>query len=508
VRPGFALDDPADAGAVVELCRRLDGIPLALELAAARSAVLTPQALLSRVGTALDLSAGTADLPARQRTLRDTLAWSEQLLSPTQRALLLRLSMFLAPWTIPDAEAVADPNGGDVLDDLSGLVENSLVAPAADAPGEPRFRLYDTVRAFAADLLDEETRDETEAAYVAHLSLQAWKLSRRIRSTERQRWQTEFRLVWPDLRRAWQLALARRDAENTALAASSLLPLWLDGLALQASDLVEPSVQLADALRPEYHGDLVFVCAQAAYTLGRYERAGQLLDRIGRDVALPTDPDLVAATTLMRGYSASDIGDLDTCERELSRSLDLFESQRFNGASWYEGFARSGLGWVLRHRDDVDGAIREFALAREVGRASGNVGSEVQGLVFEADMHLVAGRRERARELLVSTCDLIEAQPFFEGNAYCLETVAAYAAEGGNPSDAARLLGMAAALRDMLGAHIWALLRDRCAQIEAQVRAGCAVDDFDAFYTAGRNLDPRSAAALCRVLLGPAGTGP
>ena len=111
--------------------------------------------------------------------------------------------MFVAPWTLSDAEAVADPASGDVLDDVAGLVENNLVAPIPDAPGEPRFRLYETVRAYAAELLDEVAREQVDAAYVERLTGQAVELSSRIRSRQHQRWMPEFRRIWPDLRRAW-----------------------------------------------------------------------------------------------------------------------------------------------------------------------------------------------------------------------------------------------------------------------------------------------------------------
>ncbi len=154
VRPGFSLDDPQDAAAVADLCRRLDGIPLAIELAAGRSRLLPPRTLLERIGSALDLGTGAADLPARQRTLRDTLAWSEQLLEPQQRSLLAALSVFSAPWTLADAEHVAPADVSDALEDIAALVENSLVAPVTTAPGDPRFQMYNTVRAYAAERLD------------------------------------------------------------------------------------------------------------------------------------------------------------------------------------------------------------------------------------------------------------------------------------------------------------------------------------------------------------------
>jgi predicted ATPase len=502
VRPAFSLEDPGDRDAVVELCRRLDGIPLALELAAARSALLAPRALLDRIGTALDLGAGASDLPGRQRTLRDTLAWSLHLLSAAQSALLARLSVFVAPWTLSDAEAVADPAGGDVLDDVAGLVENNLVAPVPDAPGEPRFRLYETVRAYAAELLDEPARDQVETAYLERLTGQALELSIRIRTQDYERWMAEFRRVWPDLRRAWELALRRSDAERTCLASMSLLPLWLDGGLLKANDLIAPSIRLADEAKPARHGELLFECALALFHLADYDRAGQFLNRIGADVPPPEDPDMVAGTPLVLSYVAVAAGDLDTCERELRRSLELLESRPGGGGGWAAAFVHNGFGELLAVRGDIAGAIRELTRSRELGHESGNVGAEMQALVFEAGLDLTSERQDQARELLESACDLVELQPFYEGNAYCLEAVAAYVAGCGYASEAARLLGLARALRDLVGAHIWALLDPTSARIHDTVRSALDGPSFDAAFAEGRTLDPHTGAAQCRAALG------
>ncbi len=267
VRQDFSLDDPRDAAAVAELCRRLDGIPLAIELAAGRSRLLPPRALLDRLGSALDLGSGAADLPARQRTLRDTLAWSEQLLEPQQRALLAALSVFSAPWTVADAEGVAPPGVGDVLEDVAALVENSLVAPATTAPGEPRFRMFDTVRAYASERLDAlGAREPAEQAFCARMIDQVSDYDSGTRSPEQARWRAEFRLVWPDLRRAWGLAVDRRDGERAARAAQVVIPLWLEGRNHEVEDLMDRSVQLAAETRPARHGELVVIAAHAAFT--------------------------------------------------------------------------------------------------------------------------------------------------------------------------------------------------------------------------------------------------
>ncbi len=423
------------------------------------------------------------------------------LLSPEQSALLARLSVFVAPWTLSDAEAVADPAGGDVLDNVAGLVENNLVAPVPDAPGEPRFRLYETVRAYSAELLDEATREQVDAAYVERLTGQALELSSRIRSRDYERWIAEFRRVWPDLRRAWELALRRTDAERTCLASLSLLPLWLDGGLLKANDLIAPSIRLADEAKPSRHGELLFGCGLALFHLGDYDWAGQLLDRIGRDVPLPDDPDTVAGTPLLQSYIAVAGGDLDTCERKLRRSLELLESGPGGGEGWVAAYTHNGLGELLAARGDVAGAISELTRSRELGHESGNVGAEMQALVFEALLHLVSGRYGQARELLEAASDLVELQPFYEGNAYFLEAVASYVAGLGYVSEAARLLGLARALRDLVGARIWALLDPMSARIHDTVRSASDGLSFDAAFAEGRTLDPRTSAARCRTAL-------
>jgi ATP/maltotriose-dependent transcriptional regulator MalT len=202
----------------------------------------------------------------------------------------------------------------------------------------------------------------------------------------------------------------------------------------------------------------VFLCAQAVFNLGDYDQAAQLLDRIGGDVSTPEDPDMVAGASLLRGFMASAAGDFDTCERELRRALELVESWPGGGLDWAAAYTHNGIGQLLAVRGDIDGAIGEFTRSQELGHQAGNVGAQMQSLVFEANLHLMSGRRDRARELLESACDLVELQPFYEGNAYCLEAVAAYVAGGGYAGEAARLLGLARALRDLLRARVWSLL--------------------------------------------------
>ncbi|HEX5590565.1 MAG TPA: adenylate/guanylate cyclase domain-containing protein [Candidatus Limnocylindrales bacterium] len=155
VRPGFEVTNE-NAPAVAAICSRLHGMPLAIELAAARVRLLSPDAILARLEHQLDLlAAGARDLPARQQTLRGAIAWSYEILDEPLRRLLDRLSVFAGGFDLEAAEAVGGPAaevGGDILDGLVALADQSLIRSLDGT--EPRFRMLDTIREFAAEMLD------------------------------------------------------------------------------------------------------------------------------------------------------------------------------------------------------------------------------------------------------------------------------------------------------------------------------------------------------------------
>ncbi|HEU5100424.1 MAG TPA: tetratricopeptide repeat protein, partial [Roseiflexaceae bacterium] len=176
VQPAFALTE-ANAAAVADICRRLDGLPLAIELAAARVKLFAPQALLARLDDRFRLLTGGArDLPARQQTLRTTIDWSYNLLAPTVQRLFWRLGVFVGGWTLEAAAAVCDVDGDlrlDVINGLQVLLDHSLVQRGG-LDGAPRFRRLETIREYARELLaasgEEQTLRQKHAIYFTELA--------------------------------------------------------------------------------------------------------------------------------------------------------------------------------------------------------------------------------------------------------------------------------------------------------------------------------------------------
>ena len=233
VQVGFRLD-AANAWDVARVCHRLDGLPLAIELAAARTKVFSPHALLARLERRLPLlTGGPRDAPARLRTMRDAIAWSHDLLDPDEQRLFRRLAVFVGGCTLAAADAVvngASDTGVDVLDGISSLVDKSLVLPAAtsdDSTGEPRFVMLETIREFA---LDELTRsgegDAVRRAHADYFRALAERAEPALRGAGQVAWIARLEAELPNLRAVLDRSLAGGDVESGLRLAGSLYWFW------------------------------------------------------------------------------------------------------------------------------------------------------------------------------------------------------------------------------------------------------------------------------------------
>ncbi len=230
VRPGFRLT-VENAAAVGEICRRLDGLPLAIELAAARVKFLPPASLLARIESRLELLTGGArDLPERQQTLRRTIDWSYELLAPPERKLFSRLSVFAGGCTLEAAEAVANTREDlelDVFDGIASLVDKSLLRQEGGDEDEPRFSMLETIREYARERLKNSgEQDAAEQAHAAYYLVLAEEDVGRIPADQRSAWFRRSALEHDNFRAAVRYLLSTGNAEWALRLGTSLLWFW------------------------------------------------------------------------------------------------------------------------------------------------------------------------------------------------------------------------------------------------------------------------------------------
>ena len=291
VKPDFMVT-PENAASLAEICVRLDGLPLAIELAAARVKLLSPQAMLPRLRKGLDLLASTSpDRTDRQRTLRGAIAWSYDLLDDGLRRFFARGGVFVAGAMLEQLEAVCGPAteiGGDVLDRASELLDSSLIRQQ-EASGEPRFRMLVTVREFANEKLatsgeDATIRDRHLAAYLALAERAALELQ----GNDQRRWLDLVELEHDNMRAALEHAIVRGNADAASRLLFALWRFWQvrgflrEGLVWAERVLALPGSDPSSRLRAlETAGGLAYWMANTSATESYYREAYELASSRG-----------------------------------------------------------------------------------------------------------------------------------------------------------------------------------------------------------------------------------
>ena len=372
VRYDFSLTED-NVLAVVDICRRLDGLPLAIELAAARTRLLEPVALLARLENVLDaLGTGPVDLPERQRNLRATVEWSTDLLDDAEQRLLASLSVFADGWTVAAATHVSEHTEDDVLDLLDALARHSLVNVVATDAG-PRFRMLTTVRELAAERLaasaDGDAVERRHAEYFGSLVDDAeWPVERHSDWAERLRTEEEnlrvairwfvshdptplphiFRVLWL----FWQMH--DRMPEGRA---------WIDELRLRA-----------DTLDDRARAEVLFTWAVTAAEVGDDDSALAAVDDIKQVEGRIDDPFLECALQLAVAWTLPIVDDFDGALQAASTALAGFRQQN----EPFVAFAALTVG-MLEATLGRDHTAREYLLeVNELGGQFGNTVARVE----------------------------------------------------------------------------------------------------------------------------------
>lgn len=447
LKPEFSLVEE-NASLVAAVCQRLDGLPLALELASARIKLLPLQALLNRLERSLPLLTGGArDLPVRQQTLRNTIAWSFELLSDEDRTLLRRLGVFMGGWTLEAADAVGNLDGTlDALEGMASLVDKSLVLQIEQPDGEPRYAMLETIREFAVEMLREsneeaKVRDAHAEFFMALGALAEPELTRPNQIS----WLNLLQAEHPNLRTTldWLQGQGRLDAALQLAAA--LRWFWL-----RRGHVSEGYERLSALLaaQGESHESSPPKPAAVAALLARWRQ-----DRVRAEVLFNlaiaqwrTQDERSGLAMALCGLSdvAVDSGDFDRADALAREALALAHGL---DDTWLTALATNHLGnsAAARHDFPLAAPIWEEALRLFLATGDTTYICQLLGNVSWTAFNLgdTARARELYREQLVLATQLGDRWWL----AWGVKGVALLAAASGDAMSAARLLGAAAAVR-------------------------------------------------------------
>lgn len=471
--PSFDRSDGNETD-IRAICRRVDGLPLAIELAAARIRTLPLPVLRDRLAENLTLlRGGPRDLPARQQTLRETVNWSVDLLTDPERRALARLSVFPAGATLEAAEAVCEAD----VDILEALGDRSLVT-REDVPGEARFGMLETIREFALELLGTE-RPAVERAMALHLADLVDEVELETRSSTEALSKLDPEI--DNLRAVLDGCDASGEVELGLRIAGGLWRHWWvrgaarEGLQRIESALAGGSQVISERARALQGG------AGLAWSLGDFNRAEEL----AREAVLVATAagslwDEMAAYTVL-GSVANNEGDLGSARRHHPRSMALAELQGLEPTA-----QRLNLGLVALDSGQYEDAEALFEEVLASHRRSGNVKGAAFALLNLGVMRHELGQHETSRRLFEEARERFEELGFRAHVAHALQGIAAAEASDGHFESAARLMGQARRELDQIGARADDFGADMLTRTREQARAALGAERFSAAFDAGR----------------------
>ena len=493
IRYDFALTEE-NAPAVVEICRILDGLPLAIEIAAARVRVLQPPALLARLDRSLDaLGTGPVDLPERQRTLRATIEWSFGLLDDAEQRMLATLSIFVDGWTVDAAVDVADLGEDRTLDLLDALAGHSLVKVDAVDAG-PRFHMLVVVREFAAERLAERAdMADVERRHAEHFCA----------FVARSDWPTERQAEWADR--------LQTDEENIRVAirwflAYDITPLphifrilWLfwqmRGRMPEGRAWIAEVQHRVDALDERARAELLFTSAVTALEVGDDDTALAALDGLKQLIGHIDDPYLESAAQLAISWILPMVDDLDGALHAASAALDGFGRRN----DPFVAFAALTIGMVEMALGNDEEARTHLDAVDDLGGRFDNFWLRSTACSQRATLAARAGRLDEARALLAASVHASDdAELSMSTVTFSLVATAQLALSEGDARRAEMALGAADGLRRRAGLKAWPSMRRREAELATRASQELSSRTVEDALAAGSELTLREAVAFVR----------
>jgi predicted ATPase/class 3 adenylate cyclase len=538
IKPNFRLTN-GNAPAVAEICYRLDGLPLAIELAAARIRLLPPNAMLARLEHRLEfLTSGARNLPARQQTLRNAIAWSYALLNENEQKLFRCLSVFVDGCTVEAVEAVMgdNPTRVSILDHLGSLLNKSLLREVEDTNGEPRFLMLEVLREFGLEQFEASSEQATIRHRHANFFLAlAEQAEESLESAEQVQWMNSMEQEHDNLRAALEWSITAEGTGEICLRLAGTLGLFWEtrgyfseGRERLSAVLLTETAQGRTAARAK----LLARAAELAYRQSDYPAttvfAAESL-AIYREVG---DEQGIASALIKLANAATEVGDYAAASGYLEEALEIWRKQEYKhgiaralislgwtalksgnyslankrleealvlsrelGDTRSIGFELSGLGEVALRQSDYVRATRLLEESLELRRQLGNkwgVGVSLGTLGWVA---MREGDRDRTVARLGESLEVRREIGDKGGSAWCLERLAEVAQAESQAEKAVRLFGAASALRASIGSVIDPVDQPEYERNLTSLRAELGEERFTAKWDEGRAMTLEQAVA-------------
>ena len=508
--PGLDLTS-ANAPFLASACVRLEGLPLAIELAAARLKVLTPGELVLRLDSRMELLAGsTRDVPSRQRALRSAIAWSYDLLDPAERALFRRLSVFAGGWALADAVGVCAVYPDDLLAGVESLLDKSLIRRLPGDEETAEFSMLESLREYAAEQLASHAEaEETRARHAAHYAGLAGQFEASIGLPEERTLVLRAGRHHANLRAALEYCLsARQDSWALSLAAALGWYHYTRGDLAHGRALVDAVLPLtADRPDPAATNEdiaagglasVLIVAGILAWATGETGGAQDLLRQALEYTERRGDMRRAAIACAFLGHVARAGGEWAASADWHQRAEAGFRAGgNTQGVAW----ARHDLGLLARDHGDLGRAaellraslrdFRELDYPWAVAWSAWGLGTTLSA----------QGQLEEARPLLAEALRVYTQVNDPRGVAQCLEALAYVASEQAHYETAARLIGAGAALRVRVAARPPDTEQARNSDVERVLVRALGPQDADRLIHAGRTMSAQQATDLARAVV-------
>lgn len=508
---GFAVT-PGNAADLADVCMRLDGLPLALELAAAQLRIFTPGELASRLRyRSISLGGGHHDMPERHKGLRTAISWSHNLMPESERALFRRLAVFVGGWTLPAAEAVCSASSDDSVIDvtsaMTSLLDKSLITRTDRPDGVTAFAMLESIREFAAEQLDAHG-EETEMCrrhkeFYASLALHA---ERGIGTSDEDMWWIWLGYEHGNLRAALEHSLKSGDAASALWLAAAVGWYWYtrgyigEGHAVVTETITATAGGAGDAQPPaDAMAAALLVAGILAWSHRDLDTAADRL-RMSRELSERSgDVRRGAIASAFAGHVARDAGAYDEAVGHHERARDIFEQAgNERGIAW----AHFDLGLVAWRRGDLDAAAELFGISLLRFRDVGYEWAVAWSSWALAGVQVGHGDCRTAAPLAAEALETFDKVADRRGVAQSLEVVAQIAVDQGRSETAGRLLGAAGAMRRSLAVPGMTTELDARERTEKAVHRSLGRDRAERAFTAGRSLPYSGVVALARRVVG------